>query len=255
MALDPMKYGFSTSKKELHEKYWEITGNSDYLLPDIADEEYQTLLLNFANVQIDAGIDALWLDGLLVQARVFAHLSGDVNHPSVRLAFESASDIVDKIRNYGKKKGRRILVGSWSADRWYESGIPKEYFPPLDFVTVSPSAEEVRDKKLDLDKWRHRVEVMRTIYGDIPIIAFIDWAFTADTPLGVFSQELTPEEQRETLINFSRGFSELGIIFAYPLHGGFMGRDASVLAFGKSAKYDALAPEFDTYKTIEALVE
>jgi len=89
----------------------------------------------------------------------------------------------------------------------------------------------------------------------VPAIAFIDWAFTADTPLGVFSQELTKEEAREALQNFERFFREHGILFAYPVHGGYMGRDASKLSFGWSYKYDSLAPEFDTYDIIQELAE
>ena len=79
--------------------------------------------------------------------------------------------------------------------------------------------------------------------------------FTVDTPLGVFSQELTPEEQREVLWNFDEFFSEKGTIFAYPVHGGYMGRDATKLSFGKYYKYDALAPEFETYETIKQLAQ
>jgi len=34
-----------------------------------------------------------------------------------------------------------------------------------------------------------------------------------------------------------------------------MGRDATKLSFGRSYKYDGLAPEFETYDTIQELAE
>jgi len=44
-------------------------------------------------------------------------------------------------------------------------------------------------------------------------------------------------------------------MFIYPVHGGFIGRDAVKLAFGSYYKYDALAPEFQTYEQIKELVK
>ncbi|MCD6239339.1 MAG: hypothetical protein J7K51_08505 [Thermotogae bacterium] len=133
-------------------------------------------------------------------------------------------------------------------------GIPKDFYPKLDFVTMSPSAKDVENKKLNKDKWQQKIKLTKEIYGDdITITGFIDWAFTKDTPLGVFSQTLSIEEQRKVLRTFGQFFTENGIIFAYPVHGEFMGRDATKLAFGKYSKYDALAPEFETYNTIKRL--
>ncbi len=251
MALDPEKYGFSMTKEELHEKYWEATGSKEYVLPDITNPDYQKLLLDYAKKQIDSGVDAIWIDGFFVQAKIFAGLNNKkLDHPSIKEVFEANDKIIDEIHRYGKTKGKYIYVGSWAAGEYvYMISTP----PKLDFVTISPSPEEVKNKKLDEDKQKKHIEQIRKKYGDVPIIAFIDWAFTTDTALGIFSQSLNKEEQKEALKNFDKFFIENGVIFAYPVHGGYTGRGASKLAFSKYTKYDALAPEFDTYETIKEL--
>lgn len=247
MALDPQKYGFNLSKEELHQKYWEITKDENYIFPDVLNPGYQNLLLDFAKAQIDAGVDAIWIDGLFWQARVFAKLANSIKHKSIEGVLKATDKIVREIKLYGESKGKRIYVGSW-AQTEYPYSMPK-----LDFVTVSPSSEEVRKERLDEGKWMAKINKIREKYGNVPIIAFIDWAFTADTPLGVFSQELTKEEQGQVLQSFDKFFVENEIIFAYPVHGGYMGRDATKLSFGKYYKYDALAPEFETYEIIKKL--
>ena len=88
---------------------------------------------------------------------------------------------------------------------------------------------------------------------DIPIIAFIDWSDTSETPLGAFSQNMSKEDQSSFLRVADAFFQKKGVIFAYPMHGGFLGNDARVLSFGTYPFYDALAPEFDTYGTIREL--
>ncbi len=261
MALDPQRFGFNMTKEELHEKYWEKTGSNKYVLPDITNPDYQQLFLSFAKKQIDSGIDAIWIDGLYVQAGILARLAkkggkDPVNHPGVKASFEAASRIVDEIHKYSRSKGKEIYVGSWSYTGWYELGIPKDFYPKLDFVTMSPSVKEIENKELNKDKWQKEIRTTKEIYGNsISIVVFIDWAFTKDTPLGVFSQTLNKKEQKDVLRDFDEFFSKNGIIFAYPLHGGFMGRDATQLAFGKYYKYDALAPEFETYETIKELAQ
>lgn len=248
MALDPQKYGFKVTKEELREKYWEITESKEYIFPDILNSEFQELFLNHVKVQIDSGVDAVWIDGLFWQAGIFARLANGTSHPSIEAVFNAASKIVEEIHRYGALKGKHIYVGSWAAtDYPYPT-------PNLDFVTVSPSAEEVKEKRLDETKWMEKINQIREKYGEVPVISFIDWTFTADTPLGVFSQTLTKEEQRQVLLNFDEFFTENKIIFAYPVHGGYVGRDATKLSFGKYYKYDALAPEFDTYETIKELI-
>jgi len=249
MALDPQEYGFDLSREELHERYWEITGSEDYIFPDLLDPGFQQLFLDHVKLQLDAGADAIWIDGLFWQAGIFARLAGSTEHPAIERVFEAIRRLVDEIHGYATAQGERVYVGSWG-----QTAYP--YPPPqLDFVTISPTPDEVRACRLDEARWREKLAEVEELYGPVPVIAFIDWAFTADTPLGVFSQELTQEQAREALRNFERFFREEGVLFAYPVHGGYMGRDATKLSFGRSYKYESLAPEFETYDTIKELAE
>ena len=88
--------------------------------------------------------------------------------------------------------------GMAGIERWHDVyGILGDTIAAIKFVTISPTPEEVRARWLDEDRWRAKLAEVEEVYGPLPAIAFIDWAFTADTPLGVFSQELTPEQHKE----------------------------------------------------------
>ena len=254
MALNPQKYGFNMTGIEFHKNYWRVPEDENYIFPDILNPKFQDLILSFAKAQIDAGVDALWLDGLFWQAEVFYRLAGGREHKAIGEAPKAAEKIVLKIKEYAESKGRKIWIGS---DAQIDLPYP---MPKLDFVTVSPSVAEIREKRLDEDRWTRMISKIKEKYGEIPIFALIEWSYPAapfarDIPLGVFSQQLNKEEQRELIRSLDEFFKEKGIIFIYPVHGGFIGRDAVKLAFSKYYKYDALAPEFQTYEQIKELVK
>jgi|Deesub1362B_J571_1020462.scaffolds.fasta_scaffold02335_7 hypothetical protein len=251
MALDPTKWGIAWLKEEFQRFAQEQggTGEGGYF-PDITHPVFQELLLSWARRQIEAGVDALFVDMLFTQARLFHQVTGDPHHPAVRAAFEAAAGVVEALHEHGEQLGRPIYVGTW----WTVVELPFAP-PPLDFVTASPTVEEVRNRELDAERWEEIVAQVRGRLGEIPLFAFIDWAGTTRTPLGAFTQELSREEQRAFLRHADEFFSERDIVFIYPVHGGFMGQDASRLSFGVSRVYDALAPEFETYETIVELAE
>ena len=264
MALDPEKWGIDVSKKEFQcwfgkTHFWvdPDLNCQDYdpekaaaYFPDITNKRFQKLLLSWAKKQIDCGADAIWIDMLFKQARMLAAITGDQEHSAVKDSFEAALKIVNEIHSYGMLKGKHIYVGSWP------SSVDFSYAQPsLDFVTLSPSSKEVLNMKFDELKWDEKISKIREKMGDIPIFAFIDWASTTKTPLGVFSQNLTSEQQKEFLKIADQFFLDKGVIFIYPVHGGWMGRDAEILSFGVSKVYDSLAPEFQTYETIKELAQ
>jgi len=212
--------------------------------PDITNPAFQELLLSWAEKLIDIGADAIWVDMLFSQANFITKLTGDINHPAAKAAYDAALKIVDALHNY--KQG--LYVGSWG--NW--SAFP--YSPPmLDFVTISPTKDEVLSQTFDDASWDVFIESIKAKKGDIPIIGFIDWADIADTPLGAFSQTLSIADQNNFLRTADGFFKTKGINFAYPIHGGWMGDDATVLSFGRYKTYDSLAPEFNTYGTIKEL--
>ncbi len=262
MAFDPGKWNLSVSKEETQckmTKSWNWIGsgiecpsgynpeNAAAYFPDITDEKYEELLLSLAKKQIDSGADAIWIDMLFYQANFIAKNTNNPNHPAVKAAFEASSKIVDEIHNYGYSKGKYIYVGTWS------TFIDLPYAPPdVDFVTVTPTSEEVNAEKINEAGWISTREKINATMGNIPIFVFIDHG-NDGLPLAVFSQKLTSKEQNEFLKYADKFFTENGMVFVYPIHGGFMGQSAKILAFGKLKNYDALAPEFNTYGTIKEL--
>ncbi|RLI76667.1 hypothetical protein DRP04_12455 [Archaeoglobales archaeon] len=250
MALDPEKWGLGISKDEFQKEFGESQGwNYKYThYPDITNPNFQKLILSWAKKQIDCGVDAIWIDLLFTQAERLRGLTKDPNHPAVKESYDAACKIIDEIHEYGLSKGKYVYVGTWAFPT-----VDFPYPPPnLDFVTMTPSSGEILNKKLDENEWSKNIEKVREKLGDIPIIAFIDWADDR-APMARFSQELSKEEQKEMIEYLDQFFQSKGIIFAYPVHGGWMGDNAKILSYGKSRVYDSLAPEFETYETIKEL--
>ena len=265
MALDPSKWGLPMSKEEFQCRFAQThfwfspekdcgeyePSTAPAYFPDITNEKFQELIVAWAKKQIDCGADAIWIDMLFTQVRMLAKISGNPNHVAVRESYEAACRVVNEIHQYGASKGKYIYVGSWAGIVVWTSLLELQYEPPpLDFVTFTPSISEVLSLQLDEQKWDLWISTVRDKMGDIPIFVFVDWASTIKTPLGAFSQNLTQEQQCQFIEMADRFFSERGVVFLYPLHGGYMGRDAVKLSFGVSKVYDSLAPEFQTYNTI-----
>ncbi len=279
IALNPEKWGINVSRKDF-QWYWakrwgEIGENASCpsegelkqrmrkFFPDLTHPEFQKIFLERIYRQIDAGVDAIWIDMLYVQGRLMEALTKNPNHAAVRESYKAAKDIVDKIHEYGKKKGKYIYVITWVAVKDKDSiiSVPKEYVN-VDAAMVSPSSNEIKDKfsgeiaKFNEALWDELVRKIKNEYG-IPIFARIDYGGPGRTPLYVFSQELSKEEAREFLRKADEFFSKKGIIFIYPVHGGDMGRGKVVkkLSYERFNWYDALAPEFETYETIKELTK
>jgi len=194
MALDPEKWGINLSKEEFQERIgaklgWDYGTEARY--PDITNPKFQDLLLSWAKKQIDLGIDAIWIDLLFKQAVILYHITNDPYHQAVKESYEAACKIVDEIHKYGRLKKRYIYVGSWSTP------ILFPYDPPnLDFVTHVLTSSEVLNKEFDENSWDEVIHEIKSKFGDVLILAFLDSGPTVKTPLGVFSQNLTSMEQR-----------------------------------------------------------
>jgi len=266
MALDPEKWGINMTKEEFlqewskdHEGYGV---NGPFYFPDITNPDFQRLLLSWAKKQIDHGVDAIWIDFLYAQAGLFYYYTE--NYPEEREeaivacedSYNAATAIVDAIKDYGVMRGREIYVGTWLypiVD--IHRALPELELPKLDFVTVAIHRNEVLDMEFSDKRWDKVVEDARSNFGDILIISLLDWASGIHTGLGTFSQKLTPDEQRRFLRKADLFMCKKGIVFAYPIHSGYMGKEATRLSFGKFKVYDSLAPEFQTYETIVKLAK
>ncbi len=260
MALDPSKWGINMSKEEFQTKWavsqgWVEEGQPynpkeemPFYFPDVTNPDFQDLFLSWAKKQIDCGVDAYWIDMLFRQARELRRITGDENHPAVVESYNASSEIVDRIHEYGDSIGKHIYVISWAECATFP--FPQ---PELDGVVVTFSSKEVRSLDLDEERWNKMVEIIRGKLGDIPIFAIFDYGLD-NSPLAVFSQELSKSQARNFLRIADEFLQEKGIILVYPIHGGNMGvKDVRKLSYGKYNWYDSLAPEFQTYETIREL--
>jgi hypothetical protein len=264
MAFDPAKYGIKTQNKSMiqclvAQKLGEIDStvscpqgydpvNASAYFPDITNTQYQVLLLSYAQKQIDLGADAIWIDMLYSQSSLIAQLKGNPYDPAVKTSYAASSGIIDKIHAYGETKyGKHIYVGTWASF----ASLP--YSPPaIDFVTATPTAQEIKSGLNDR-YWSNFKKSATNKLGNVPIYVFIDWDGSANVPMGVFSQNLTPAQQSAWIQNADAFFTQKGMTFVYPVHGGTFPLNSQRLSFGNFPTYDSLAPEFNTYPTIKAL--
>ncbi len=265
MALDPQKWNIQKNgkpfmKEEFQAQFagwhgWAESGSYDRnkveaYYPDITNPEYQELLVSWANRQIDAGADAIWIDGL-PQTAVFYLLANGADNRAINDSYEAGKKIIDKIHEYGESKGRRVYVGSWGIPLRFVEGLP--YQPEnIDFVTMTPVDGEITNKKLG--ESYEKISRIKAMYPNTPIFSFIDWSVDS-SPTVIFSQKLDKKEQSGLLQALDESFAKNGVNFIYPLHGGYMGPSAKMLSFGKYRNYDSLAPEFNTYETIKELAK
>lgn len=261
MATDPGKWGIDMSKErfqyEYSKSFHRIPKDLDYdhfdwqtpdaYCPDITNPRYQELLVSWAQGLIDAGADAIEVDLLFMQAKWLKSITHDENHPAVKESYEAACKIVDEIHKYGRLQGKDIYVGSWPV---LSFNYPA---PDFDFVVTSPERREVNSMILDEAKWDRELAAIKNKHGNITVFTFLDTMATTDSQMGIFSQRLSSEEQMKFLKIADDFFEGKGVIFVYPVHGGSMGRDATILSYGYSALYDSKAPEFQTHDTIKEL--
>ncbi|MCK4225262.1 hypothetical protein KAX29_00020 [candidate division WOR-3 bacterium] len=266
MALNPSKWGIKMSRVESQTQWaisrgWIEVGepydpkeDMPFYFPDMTNPKFQELFLSGIKKQIDCGVDAIWIDMLYVQPELLKRITGDINHPTVKESYEAASDIIDEIHQYGLSKGRYIYVISWAQPIMLEASYPR---PDLDALMTTVGNKEIRAMEMDEKKWNVGLERIREKFGDIPIFARIDYG-SEGSPLSVFSQELTTEQESQFLRVADEFFQQKGIIFIYPIHGGNMAglkTKSKILSYGKYDWYDSLAPEFQTYDTIKELAQ
>jgi hypothetical protein len=278
MALDPTKWGLSVTKREVQcnwAKRWgmvdkdaqcpteeDLKATMVFYYPDLSNPDFQTVFLEKLHKQVDVGVDAMWIDMLYTQAAALKELAGDETHAAVQDSYRAASEIVDRIHQYGEQtRGRRIYVSTWVVVGKASPLVLMHPDPNVDIAMASPSAEEILDSngivgQFNEAVWDERLDMIRQKAGGMPLFARIDYGGAGRTPLHAFSQELTMEQQREFLRKADEFYTRKGIHFIYPVHGGDMGTEnLTRKSYGKYNWYDSLAPEFQTYETIKQLAQ
>ncbi len=244
MALDYSKWGLPYGREETQEYFRERAGiPAGAVFPDVTNEAYQEYLLRKVEALKKVGVKCVWLDMLFSQANIAYAITHDYNHPAVKEAYEAAVKVVEKIKAMG------MIVGTWADWVTY----PYKDVPPVDFVTKTVSRKEVMSGAVNVSEWKEMVLAIRS-KTNATILMVFDFGPSDNTPLAIFSQRLTPEQQSEFLKSMGEACRELGVVPVYPVHGGCMGKDAQRLSYGKYLYYDALAPQFMTYETIRRLM-
>lgn len=260
MSFDPTKFGIDRSKEQFQCSYakgrtwlnesFNCTNYNPatmtYFFPDITDSNFQSLLLSWAKKQIDSGADGIWFDMLTSHAtEILKLVNYDINHPAVIAAYSAESRMIEEVHNY--KQGAYASTWSTTATLY-----PFPAFP-ADFYTIAPTKAEVLAQAFNQTALNMTLELINEKRGDVPVIAFTDWSDTPDTQLGVLSQNMSVENQSAYIRAADAFYMNNSVVFAYPLHGGYLGTGAPVKAFGTWPYYDAFAPEFNTYRTIKQL--
>ncbi len=264
MALDPAKWGMaSPTKAELQES---LTGGigglgSTVWFPDITNSDFQQLLIDQAKQQIDSGVDGIWIDYLFSQCELFLGLDMEYGYTpdqvtqSARDAYFGSKYVIEEIRKYGDTVGRPIYVGTWRnpAFRYTVFYENSSALPNIDFFSETITRKEM-EYGVDQQNWINLTANTNEVFGNIPIIAKIDWTGKNSSPISYFSQNLTGERDSDFLLSNSTFFETINVSFMYPVHGGSMFIGAPNLSYGIYNWYDAKAPEFDTYPAIKFLL-
>jgi hypothetical protein len=217
---------------------------------DLSNEKVIEYHVNKAIALRNVGVKCVWYDLFFqMPAKLSKALHLGYKHPMIKDLYNGACEIIDRAKAQG------LIVGTW-INAFY---FPYERVPNVDYVTASPTVEEILDLKPDYSRWYKFAELIKQKRPGIPLIIMFDFSQSDELPLAVFSQKLNSEQQSQFLRELDKLAKKLEkdtgikVLVAYPVHGPGIGAHAQKLAWGKYELYDALAPEFDTYETIKEL--
>ena len=269
MALNLGKWGIKNPETgkifdlESTQEIFQRMSGENYIYPDITSKQYQNFLFERIKKVLDANPDGIWIDFLFSQTTAICRILENgrykgmdiikhcnFSNEAVKDSFFSACNLTKMIKDYAKKENKTVYVGTWAGFMLYPWKC--NY---VDFVTESPSPNEVYSLKLDKEKWDLLKKMDEEKYGGkIKIFISPDFGPGSNTMMAVFSQKLDKKEREEFLQAMSEFAKMKNLTVIYPIHGGSMGKDPKKLAFGKHNWYDALAPEFGDYRVVEQVI-
>jgi len=210
----------------------------DMMKPDARD-----FIVEWAKLQVDAGVDSIHLDEpqYVASRKRSLGLLADVSDYYIYW-----KDVVERIRAYAMNKyGKLLLINANNnrVARVNELAKTPQPWPFQDFLSVSFRGEDFESLYIQ-DDWTGYKKLVRDVYGhDIPILAFLDWGAGTETPLARFAS-LPISEQIHMLEHLHESCVQNNIVFVYPLYGGYAWQR-------NMTKYDSVAA--GTYQTIKKL--
>ena len=250
MVLDLSKWGLPYDKRRTQEMFRKFIGYGFY--SDLTNEEFQRLILSRVKRFADCGVDSIWYDMLFAQALlIYRYVTKDAKHKAVTESFEAAVELIYKTKKYVDK------VGTWSGFLFLKHINPNLPSPEIDFITENPQPNEVRNLRFNKNFWIALKRLRDKFIPSATVMVTPDWGPGCGHMMNVFSQELTPQQQCQFMRIWKDFCDKMGFVPVFPVHGGNLGEKGKCLkkmSYGKYNKYDALAPEFNTYDCIKSLM-
>jgi hypothetical protein len=214
-----------------------------YLNLDIMKPEARDFIVEWTKLQVDAGVDSVYFDEpeVVAMRKKSLGLLTDVSDYYIYW-----KDIVERVKGYAKNQYGRELLVTANSNRVAKSGEVTKTPPPWpfqDFLHVSFREEDFTTLSIQ-DDWTSYKRLVRDTYDhDIPILAFLDFGFGSTSPLPRLAR-LSVMNQIQMLRRLNQSCKENGVVFVYPMHGGYVWLDNMM-------KYDCIAA--GTYDAIREL--
>jgi len=209
---------------------------------DIASPTLREYLLDWVEKMIDAGADAVFFDTVYWAATSRIFQFGE-DFDKVFDEYDGYWKIIrDATKEYGRSKGKEILVGVNCAQILAEIRV----HPYQDIVVVAGLPWNVANFSDGGEQSWNRIKenTLKSMGKPVPIVMFLDTALHSYTALGIFAS-LNVSDQIKYLEIVHDSSEANGYIFNWPVYGGFLG-------FG-SGLYDSKS--YGTYDTIKTLIE
>jgi hypothetical protein len=263
MAFDPQKYGSNYTKAQFqciwgkarlwvspsidcinHPELYDPSNVTGYY-PDINNATIRQYLLDISEKQIDSGVDGMFIDFLFLQSDIVALLNqANVSSEYVNESFVNASTLVDNIHTYSPSTS----VGSWYTTLNY---LPYP-FPKLDYVVGTPYTTDILNNTNNYTQWNNTKKLIRN-ETNAPIIISMDFSESSGSPIGVFVNNLTYQQRINVLRSENTFFTNLSMIYSFPVVISNTGNNTTILAYGTYKEFDAFAPEFQLNRVIQQL--
>jgi len=211
-------------------------------MPDLASLVYRKYLTGWCQKQINAGVDAIFFDGVYGYAEYKINTMGQ-NPDVVNSQYTGYyKTVVDNLKSYAASRGRQFLAARSGGVLAAAVGIYQQY-PVLlradDFIHGSFNILDFSPPFVPVENFvKIKSQLTQAKGSSVPIIMYFDWVGAdPNTQMSKFAA-LSTADQVTVLKNIDAATKAAGILFAYPVYGG----DTS------DGKYDSV--KYGTYDTI-----